>query len=42
MLKKLGIAMLIVASLGMAVTANKSNESKVQKTVKESNQVNTK
>ena len=36
MLKKLGIAMLIVASLGMAVTANKSNESKVQKTVKES------
>ena len=42
MLKKLGIAMLIVASLGMAVTANKSNESKVQKTVKESNQANTK
>jgi len=42
MLKKLGIAMLIVASLGMAVTANKSNGSKVQKTVKESNQVNTK
>ena len=40
MLKKVGIAMLIVASLGMAVTANKSNGSKVQKTVKESNQVN--
>ena len=42
MLKKLGIAMLIVASLGMAVTRNKSKVGKVQKTVKESNQVNTK
>ena len=42
MLKKVGIAMLIVASLGMAVTRNKSKVGKVQKTVKESNQVNTK
>ena len=42
MLKKLGIAMLIVASLGMAVTRNKSKVGKVQKTVKESNQANTK
>ena len=40
MLKKVGIAMLIVASLGMAVTRNKSKVGKVQKTVKESNQVN--
>ena len=42
MLKKIGIAMLIVASLGMSVTRNKSKVGKVQKTVKESNQVNTK
>ena len=42
MLKKVGIAMLIVASLGMAVTRNKSKVGKVQKTVKESNQANTK
>ena len=42
MLKKLGIAMLIVASLGMSVTRNKSKVGKVQKTVKESNQANTK
>ena len=42
MLKKIGIAMLIVASLGMAVTRNKSKVGKVQKTVKESNQANTK
>ena len=34
MLKKVGIAMLIVASLGMAVTRNKSKVGKVQKTVK--------
>ncbi|NWO20059.1 hypothetical protein [Leptotrichia sp. oral taxon 223] len=40
MLKKLGIAILIVASLGVA--ANKSKVGKVQKTVKENNQVNTK
>ena len=42
MLKKVGIAMLIIASLGMAVTRNKSKVGKVQKTVKESNQANTK
>ena len=42
MLKKIGIAMLIVASLGMSVTRNKAKVGKVQKTVKESNQVNTK
>ena len=42
MLKKVGIAMLVVASLGMAVTRNKSKVGKVQKTVKESNQANTK
>ena len=42
MLKKVGIAMLIVASLGMSVTRNKSKVGKVQKIVKESNQVNTK
>ena len=42
MLKKVGIAMLIVASLGMSVTRNKSKVGKVQKTVKESNQANTK
>ena len=42
MLKKVGIAMLIVASLGMAVTRNKSKVGKLQKTVKESSQVNTK
>ena len=42
MLKKIGIAMLIVASLGMSVTRNKSKVGKVQKTVKESNQANTK
>ena len=42
MLKKIGIAMLIVASLGMSVTRNKSKVGKVQKIVKESNQVNTK
>ena len=42
MLKKVGIAMLIVASLGMAVTRNKSKVGKVQKTVKENNQANTK
>ena len=40
--KKVGIAMLIVASLGMSVTRNKSKVGKVQKTVKESNQANTK
>ena len=42
MLKKVGIAMLIVASLGMSVTRNKSKVGKLQKTVKESNQVNAK
>ena len=42
MLKKIGIAMLIVASLGMSVTRNKSKVGKLQKTVKESNQVNAK
>ena len=42
MLKKVGIAMLIVASLGMSVTRNKLKVGKVQKTVKESNQANTK
>ena len=42
MLKKLGIAMLIVTGLGMSVTTNKSKIGKVQKTVKESNQANTK
>ena len=42
MLKKIGIAMLIVASLGMSVTRNKSKVGKVQETVKESNQANTK
>lgn len=40
MLKKVGIIMLIVASLGIASNTSKTN--KVQKTVKESNQVNTK
>ncbi len=40
MLKKVGIIMLIVASLGIASNTLKTN--KVQKTVKESNQVNTK
>ena len=40
MLKKVGIAMLIAASLGIAANTSKMN--KVQKTVKESNQVNTK
>ena len=40
MLKKVGITILIVASLGIAANASKTN--KVQKTVKESNQVNTK
>ena len=40
MLKKVGIAMLIAASLGIAANTSKTN--KVQKTVKESNQVNTK
>ena len=40
MLKKVGIAMLIVASLGIAANASKTN--KVQKAVKESNQANTK
>ena len=39
MLKKVGIAMLIAASLGIAANTSKTN--KVQKTVKESNQVNT-
>ena len=42
MLKKLGIAMLIVTGLGMSITTNKSKIGKVQKTVKESNQANTK
>ena len=42
MLKKLGIAMLIVTGLGMSVTTNKSKVGKVQKAVKESNQANTK
>ena len=40
MLKKVGIAMLIAASLGIAANTSKTN--KVQKTVKESNQANTK
>ena len=40
MLKKIGIAMLIAASLGIAANTSKTN--KVQKTVKESNQANTK
>ena len=40
MLKKVGIAMLIAASLGIAANTSKTN--KVQKKVKESNQVNTK
>ena len=40
MLKKVGITILIVASLGIAANASKTN--KVQKTVKESNQANTK
>ena len=40
MLKKVGITILIVASLGIAANASKTN--KVQKAVKESNQVNTK
>ena len=40
MLKKVGIAMLIAASLGIAANTSKTN--KVPKTVKESNQVNTK
>ena len=40
MLKKVGIIMLIVASLGIASNTLKTN--KVQKTLKESNQVNTK
>ena len=40
MLKRVGIAMLIAASLGIAANTSKTN--KVQKTVKESNQVNTK
>ena len=40
MLKKVGIAVLIAASLGIAANTSKTN--KVQKTVKESNQVNTK
>ena len=40
MLKKVGIAMLIAASLGIAANTSKTN--KVQKTVKESNQVNAK
>ena len=40
MLKKVGIAMLIAASLGIAANTSKTN--KVQKAVKESNQANTK
>ena len=40
MLKKVGITILIVASLGIAANASKTN--KVQKAVKESNQANTK
>ena len=40
MLKKVGITILIVASLGIAANASKTN--KVQKTVKENNQANTK
>ena len=40
MLNKVGIAMLIAASLGIAANTSKTN--KVQKTVKESNQANTK
>ena len=40
MLKKVGIAVLIAASLGIAANTSKTN--KVQKTVKESNQANTK
>ena len=40
MLKKVGIAMLIAASLGIAANTSKTN--KVQKTVKESNQADTK
>ena len=42
MLKKIGIAMLIVASLGIAATTNESKQIKFHKTFKESNQANTK
>ena len=40
MLKKIGIAMLIIASLGIAATTNESKQIKFHKTFKESNQVN--
>ena len=40
MLKKIGMAMLIIASLGIAATTNESKQIKFHKTFKESNQVN--
>ena len=40
MLKKIGIAMLVIASLGIAATTNESKPIKFHKTVKENNQVN--
>ena len=40
MLKKIGIAMLIIASLGITATTNESKQIKFHKTFKESNQVN--
>ena len=40
MLKKIGIAMLIIASLGIAATTNESKLIKFHKTFKESNQIN--
>ena len=40
MLKKIGIAMLIIASLGIAAATNESKQIKFHKTFKESNQVN--
>ena len=42
MLKKIGIAMLIIASLGIAAATNELKPIKFHKTFKESNQVNTK
>ena len=42
MLKKIGIAMLIIASLGIAATTDKSKSVKFHKTFKESNQANIK
>ena len=40
MLKKIGMAMLIIASLGIAAATNESKQIKFHKTFKESNQVN--